>query len=52
MPGLAAMLGKAFEEGVKAALKFFSKPATRETLAKSAEQVRRNLARAAKLKPK
>jgi len=41
------MIGRAFEEGVKAALKFFKSPATREALAKAAETVMKNMKRAA-----
>lgn len=40
------MIGKAFEEGVKAALKFFQNPRTVESLARAADVLRKNLKRA------
>jgi hypothetical protein len=46
------MIAKAFEEGVKAALKFFQNPRTIENLAKAADAVRKNLTKAAKLAAK
>jgi hypothetical protein len=41
------MIARAFEEGVKAALKFFQSPGTREALARAADTVMKNMKRAA-----
>lgn len=43
------LVTKAFGEGVKAALKFFQSPATREAAAKAAEAVMKNMTKAVKL---
>lgn len=45
---MMGMGGKAFEEGVKAALKFFRSPRGLDQLAKGAETVMKNLKNAAR----
>ena len=42
------LVAKAFEEGVKAALKFFQSPGGRQAAAKAAETVMKNMRKAAK----
>jgi hypothetical protein len=41
------MIARAFEEGVKAALRFLQSPGTREALAKAADTVMKNMKKAA-----
>lgn len=47
-----ALVKRAFEEGVKAALKFFQSPTTRDAAAKAAETVMKNMDKAVKVAKK